>query len=152
MVSNSSFEMASMGSNTNSWFIKSHYFIKLGHSRSFLFIFVFSIQLVLHKYFKFVDDWIWTVDLWCWTQLLYQLSHNRCPVKVIRWISNVGQNVQELPLTFDHERSCLKLFLPHLPFSWPWLKKICKAAHTQLWALDLDSQEGVWPLLCKILV
>ena len=27
----------------------------------------------------FADDWIQTMDLWYWKQLLYQLSHNHCP-------------------------------------------------------------------------
>ena len=29
---------------------------------------------------KFASDWIRTVDLWRWQQLLYQLSHKHCPV------------------------------------------------------------------------
>ena len=28
----------------------------------------------------FADDWIRTTDLWYWKQLLYQLSHNHCPI------------------------------------------------------------------------
>ena len=29
---------------------------------------------------KFASDWIRTVDLWRWQQLLYRLSHKHCPV------------------------------------------------------------------------
>ena len=28
---------------------------------------------------NFADDWIRTMDIWCWKQPLYQLSHNHCP-------------------------------------------------------------------------
>ena len=31
---------------------------------------------------KFADDWIQTKDLWYWKRLLYELSHNHCPLKV----------------------------------------------------------------------
>ena len=33
-------------------------------------------------YFKFAVDWTPTADLWCQTRLLYQLSHNHCPMYV----------------------------------------------------------------------
>ena len=31
---------------------------------------------------NFADDWIRTVELWSQKQLLYQLSHNRCPTNI----------------------------------------------------------------------
>ena len=43
---------------------------------SFIFIFVFSIQLTVNKCsINFADDWIQTADLWHWKRPLYQLSH-----------------------------------------------------------------------------
>ena len=54
-------------------------FQKLGLSRPlFFFIFVFSIQLIVH--INFADDWIRTADLWFRKRLLYQLRHNHFPV------------------------------------------------------------------------
>ena len=44
---------------------------------SFFFIFVFSIQLIVH--INFADDWIRTADLWFWKRPLYQLRHNHFP-------------------------------------------------------------------------
>ena len=33
---------------------------------------------------KFAKEYIWTLDLWYWKQLLYQLSHNSSlPIKVV---------------------------------------------------------------------
>ena len=29
---------------------------------------------------NYAEDWIWTLDLWYWKRLLYQLSHNDCPI------------------------------------------------------------------------
>ena len=46
----------------------------------FFFIFVFSIQLIVHVNFAF--DWIRTADPWCWKRPLYQLHHNHWP----RWV------------------------------------------------------------------
>ena len=43
----------------------------------FSFIFVISIQLIVH--INFSDDWIRTADLWCQKQPLYQLGHNHFP-------------------------------------------------------------------------
>ena len=42
---------------------------------SFFFIFVFSSELEVNK---FPNDWIRTVDLWFWSQLLCQLNQNDC--------------------------------------------------------------------------
>ena len=47
----------------------------------FFFIFVFSIQLIVHIYFA--DDWIRTADLWCQKQPLYQLRLNHFPKKEV---------------------------------------------------------------------
>ena len=46
---------------------------KMGHSRS-LSLFSSFIQL-----YNFSNFWIWTADLWCRMQPLYQLSRNHCP-------------------------------------------------------------------------
>ena len=47
---------------------------------SFLFIFVFSIQLIINKCsINFADDWSRTADLWYRKRPLYQLSHNHFP-------------------------------------------------------------------------
>ena len=40
----------------------------------FFFIFVLSIQLIVH--INFADDWIRTTDLWGWKRPLYLLHHN----------------------------------------------------------------------------
>ena len=54
-------------------------FLKCAIPGHFSFIFVFSLQLTVNKCsIKFSDDWIQTVDLWCWKQPSYQLSHNHC--------------------------------------------------------------------------
>ena len=46
----------------------------------FLFIFVFSIQLIINKCsINFADDWSRTADLWYRKRPLYQLSHNHFP-------------------------------------------------------------------------
>ena len=46
----------------------------------FLFIFVFSIMLIVNNInIKFADDWIRTADLWYQKRPLYQLSHNHFP-------------------------------------------------------------------------
>ena len=40
-------------------------------------------QLTEYKYVRyksFTNDWIRTADLWCRERLLYQLSHNHCPI------------------------------------------------------------------------
>ena len=44
----------------------------------FFFIFVFSIQLIVHT--NFANDWIRTTNLWCWKRPLYQLHHNHFPI------------------------------------------------------------------------
>ena len=59
-------------------------FLNVPFPASFLFIYVFSIQLTVNdQYNLFADDWIRTVDLWYWKRLLYQLSHNHFPVGFI---------------------------------------------------------------------
>ena len=64
---------------------------------SFLFIFVFSIQLIAR--INFADDWIRTTDLWCRMRPLYQLHHNHFPTlkqvpkrRLKNCLSDVGQN------------------------------------------------------------
>ena len=47
------------------------------HSRPLFLFFGFSILLILHT--NFADDWIWTADLWCRRQPLYQLCHTTAP-------------------------------------------------------------------------
>ena len=37
---------------------------------------------------KFVNDWIWTADLWYWGQPLYHLNHNHCPRMKLVWMMN----------------------------------------------------------------
>ena len=62
----------------------------------FLFIFVFSVQLIVHT--NFANDWIRTADPLCLKQLLYQLRHNHftspyivalvgSPFLIIIWLS-----------------------------------------------------------------
>ena len=51
---------------------------KVGHSRPFFFIFIFSIQLAVNNVqYKFCQ--FWTVSIWIWKQPFYQLSHHHCP-------------------------------------------------------------------------
>ena len=58
----------------------------------FLFIFVFSIQLIINKCsINFADDWSRTADLWYWKRPLYQLSHNHFPIFVVI-IGNILNN------------------------------------------------------------
>ena len=56
--------------------------------------FVFTMQLTLNKCFiwKFTNDLIWTADLCCQKQLLYQLSHNHCPMRsnLLHWDFKIG--------------------------------------------------------------
>ena len=54
------------------------YFLKkIGHSRPLLTLFSSFQYCYSKKMFiiNFAFGWIWTVDLWCWEQPLYQLSH-----------------------------------------------------------------------------
>ena len=44
----------------------------------FIFIFVFSIQFLIHWIVNNIaNDWIRTADLWYWKRPLYQLCHNQ---------------------------------------------------------------------------
>ena len=53
-----------------------HFFCLISFFKKFPAPFsLFSSFLLVDKIF-----WIWTVDLWCWKRLLYQLSHNHCPM------------------------------------------------------------------------
>ena len=57
------------------------YDLKMGHSRP-LFLYFRLFNTVDSKplfNIKVANDWIWTVDLRYWKQLLCQLSHNNCP-------------------------------------------------------------------------
>ena len=74
----------------------------------FLFIFVFSMQLIVNKFKNFADDWIQTVDLWCQKRPLYQLSHNHCPIlaKIYKEKSFV-----ETRAIFNHSLFNRKIFL-----------------------------------------
>ena len=49
----------------------------------------------------FTDDWNQTKDLWCRKQLLYQLSHNHCPItpRLINW--------QLVQLAVPNEQVCI---------------------------------------------
>ena len=53
----------------------------MGHSLP-----LFLGSLYFHLFYiviKIADGWIWTADLWCRKRLLYQLCHNRCPIKIL---------------------------------------------------------------------
>ena len=54
---------------------------KFGPFPTSFFIFVVSIQLIVHKFFA--DEWIQTAGLWCQKRPLYQLRHNHFPLKEI---------------------------------------------------------------------
>ena len=66
--------------------IASDLFSFLGHSRPH-FIFVFSIQLIVH--INFVDDCIRTVDLCCQKGPLNYQHHNHCPSLIQFSLSNI---------------------------------------------------------------
>ena len=69
----------------------------------FLFIFVFSIQLIINKCsINFADDWSRTADLWYRKQPLYQLSHNHFPFNLCKYNVYVSQQLPELT------NACLK--------------------------------------------
>ena len=68
------------------YFMSNWYFFKWDIYGLFFFTLVFSIQLTVIKMFNinFVDDWIWTADLWLHKRPLYQLSHNHWYYSVLR--------------------------------------------------------------------
>ena len=54
--------------------------LKICHSRPFSVFWPFP-QLPVDEFMKiFADDRIRTADLWFWKQLLWQRSHNHCPI------------------------------------------------------------------------
>ena len=68
--------------------VQSQVFLKIGpFPASFFFIFVFSIQLIVH--INFADDCIRTADLWCRKRPLYQLHHNHFPQSQVLYHSAI---------------------------------------------------------------
>ena len=83
----------------------------------FLFIFIFSIQLIINKQMfniTFADDWSRTADLWYQKRLLYQLSHNHFHWRVVVTHDGPLQPVRPDLANFCRFDNFLKLFGNHL--------------------------------------
>ena len=61
---------------------------------------------------NFADDWIRTADLWCWKQLLYQLSHNHCQWSDLCIQFQVKEKMDEVKDMLDGTKSSVDHLVP----------------------------------------
>ena len=101
---------------------------EMGHSRP-LFSLFSSVQYSWQMFKKFVDDWIWTADLWCWKQPLYQLSHNHCPLKLKFYYWLVELELKTIFCTLKND--------------FYWTKKL-----RALFKIPFGSRKSFWSLNC----
>ena len=90
----------------------------------------FPASFSLFSTFQYLTvDWVWTAGTWNWMRLLYQLSHNHCPLFPVFSISiflfqtsvQCDQIVRFIALWASFQSLWQQLFYPNHPHFWQFL-------------------------------
>ena len=108
-------------------------------------------QLIVH--INFADDWIWTADLWCRKQPLFQLCHNHFPElqrvgNYFLFLKRMRKDIQRKRKNIQRERKRKLGSLRERELLWfyrrEWIERLVNGKAKKLLKLNLKSS-SVWP-------